>query len=74
MGSGWALGCTALKSALNVHLVAGLVWSYLEEMILLKEDEYRNQSSALSEYSGDKCPHRDYIPLLCISVSLTNPS
>lgn len=56
MGSGWALGCTALKSALNVHLVAGLVWSYLEEMILLKEDEYRNQSSALSEYSGDKCP------------------
>lgn len=55
MGSGWALGCTVLKSVLNVHLVAGLVRSYLEETILLKEEEHRNQTSALSENAGDKC-------------------
>lgn len=39
MGSGGALGCTVLKSVLNVHLVTGLVWSYLEETIPLKEEE-----------------------------------
>jgi len=55
MGRGWALGRTTLKSALNVHLVAGLVWSYLEETILLKEEEYRNQASARGENAGDKC-------------------
>lgn len=44
-----------LKSALNVHLVTGLVRSYLEETILLKEEEYGNQAGALSEKAGDKC-------------------
>lgn len=39
MGSGRALGCTVLKSVLNVHLVTGLVRSYLEETIPLKEEE-----------------------------------
>lgn len=39
MGSGGALGCTVLKSVLNVHLVTGLVQSYLEKTIPLKEGE-----------------------------------
>lgn len=55
MGSGGALGCTVLKSVLNVHLVTGLVRSYLEEMILLKEEENRNQPSVPSANAGDKC-------------------
>lgn len=72
-GSGWALTCAALKSVLNVHLVAGLVRSYLEEMILLKEEECKNQASALCENAGDKCtPVVTF--LFCVPASLTNPS
>lgn len=65
MGSGWALGCTALKSVLHVHLVAGLVRSYLKEMILLKGEGYRTQASAPSENAGDK--YTPVITFFCVS-------